>query len=359
MSNEILPITVALLAVPEVTASTLYGMVDLLSSAGRDWDFLTRGEAGPQRIQTRVVSRHCDGFLASNNVWIRPDCTFDECANPDIVCIPDFFAAPSNSIAGLFAPEVEWLKRCHASGSLMASACSGALLLAEAGLLDGLEATIHWSYVRSLTDHYPKVRVNAARALITEGEGQRIILAGGGTSWQDLALFLVARYVGPEQAMQVARIFLLTWHDIGQRPFASLVSGPLANDALMRRIQEWVAQNYAAGSPVAKMAEVSGLPERSFVRRFSKATGYTPIKYVHALRLEEAKQHLETGTLPIEAVSNEVGYEDASFFTRLFRRNVGMTPAAYRRRFGGLRKAMASSERKARFPSDSMSSLGR
>lgn len=327
---------------PEVTASTLYGMVDLLSSAGRDWNFLTRGEGGRQSIQTCVVSTRGEGFLAANNVWIRPDCTLDECPAPDIVCIPDFFAAPGSSIAGLFRAEVAWLRECHARGALLASACSGALLLAEAGLLDGLEATIHWSYVSSLTDHYPKVRVNAARSLITEGEGQRIILAGGGTSWQDLALFLIAKYVGADEAMHVARIFLINWHDVGQGPFASLLAAPPAEDALMRKTQEWVATHYARASPVTRMAEVSGLSERSFVRRFSKATGYTPMKYVHALRLEEAKQHLETGTLAVEAVSNEVGYEDASFFSRLFRRTVGMTPAAYRRRFGGLRKSVGA-----------------
>ncbi|MER8751127.1 helix-turn-helix domain-containing protein [Mesorhizobium sp. M1050] len=343
MAEDIRPITVALLAVPEVTASTLFGMVDLLSSAGRDWGFLTRGEAGAQRMQTRVVARQSEGFRASNNVWIRPDCMLDECPDPDIVCIPDFFVTPGSGIGGLFGPEVEWLKRCHQRGALMASACSGALLLAEAGLLDGLEATIHWGYIRSLSDYYPKVRVNAARVLITEGAGHRIILAGGGTSWQDLALVLIARFVGLKQAMEVARIYLVTWHDFGQLPFAALTSSPAAEDALVRKSQQWIADNYSVRSPVAKMAEVSGLPERSFIRRFRKATGYTPIKYVHTLRLEEAKQHLETGALPLEAVSSEIGYEDASFFSRLFRRSVGMTPAAYRRRFGGLRKAIAKS----------------
>ena len=329
---------------PEVTASTLYGMVDLLSSAGRDWDFLTRGEAGAQAIRPQVVSRHIESFSASNNVRITPDCTLEDCPSPDIVCIPDFFVVPGSSIAGLFGPEVEWLKRCHAGGSLLASACSGALLLAEAGLLDGLTATIHWGYVQSLVDHYPKVRVDAARTLITEGAGQRIILAGGGTSWQDLALVLIAKYCGAEQAMQVARIFLVTSHDVGQGPFTSLVSAPLANDALMRRMQAWAARHYASASPVTRMAEASGLPERSFVRRFSKATGYTPIRYVHAVRLEQAKHLLATGALPIEAVSNEIGYEDASFFSRLFRRTVGLTPAAYRRKFGGLRKAIERSQ---------------
>lgn len=88
------------------------------------------------------------------------------------------------------------------------------------------------------------------------------------------------------------------------------------------------------------MTELSGLPERSFVRRFSKAAGMAPLGYVHALRLEEAKQMLETGDLPVEAIANEVGYEDTSFFGRLFRRKVGLTPAQYRLRFGSLRRVL-------------------
>jgi transcriptional regulator GlxA family with amidase domain len=87
------------------------------------------------------------------------------------------------------------------------------------------------------------------------------------------------------------------------------------------------------------MIEMSGLPERSFTRRFSQATGMTPLQYVHAVRLEEAKQMLETTDDAIEAIANEVGYEDASFFGRLFLRNVGVTPAQYRRRYVPLRKA--------------------
>jgi len=89
----------------------------------------------------------------------------------------------------------------------------------------------------------------------------------------------------------------------------------------------------------------SGLAERTFNRRFVKATGQSPIEYVHTLRLEEAKQMLEAGDLPVEAVANEVGYEDSSFFGRLFRRKVGLTPAQYRKRFGQLRKALQASAR--------------
>jgi transcriptional regulator GlxA family with amidase domain len=89
------------------------------------------------------------------------------------------------------------------------------------------------------------------------------------------------------------------------------------------------------------MIEVSGLAERTFMRRFTESTGMTPLDYVHAHRLEEAKQMLETGDLPVEAIANEVGYEDTSFFGRLFRRKVGLTPAQYRLRFGSLRRVLA------------------
>ena len=103
--------------------------------------------------------------------------------------------------------------------------------------------------------------------------------------------------------------------------------------------------NYKTRTPVAAMVDISSLPERSFIRRFTKAVGMTPINYVHALRLEEAKQMLETTDLPIEAVADETGYEDTSFFGRLFRRKTGLTPAHYRLRFGSLRRALDRNQR--------------
>jgi transcriptional regulator GlxA family with amidase domain len=98
--------------------------------------------------------------------------------------------------------------------------------------------------------------------------------------------------------------------------------------------------NYGCESPVAQMVALSGLAERTFKRRFTQATGMAPLEYVHTLRLEEAKQMLESGDAPVEAVALEVGYQDASFFGRLFRRRVGLTPAQYRRRFGQLSRRL-------------------
>jgi transcriptional regulator GlxA family with amidase domain len=107
------------------------------------------------------------------------------------------------------------------------------------------------------------------------------------------------------------------------------------------RCQEWIALNYATAAPVIAMMRIVGLPERPFMRRFAAATGMSPLEYVHRLRIEEAKQMLETADAPLEDVAAEVGYQDPSFFSRLFRRRVGMTPAHYRRRFSSLRRALA------------------
>ena len=142
--------------------------------------------------------------------------------------------------------------------------------------------------------------------------------------------------------MQVARINLIDWHAIGQQPFARLARSRQVDDAVVARCQTRIAEHYREASPVTAMVRLSGLAERSFKRRFQEATGMSPLEYVHTLRLEEAKQMLEAGDQSIEAIANEIGYEDAGFFSRLFRREVRLTPAQYRKRFGSMRRALTS-----------------
>jgi transcriptional regulator GlxA family with amidase domain len=143
--------------------------------------------------------------------------------------------------------------------------------------------------------------------------------------------------------LQVARLNLIDWHHIGQQPFARLARSRQVDDAVIASCQSWIAEHYDEAAPVAAMVRLSGLAERSFKRRFQQATAMSPLEYVHTLRLEEAKHMLEAGDAPIEAIANEVGYEDAGFFSRLFRRKVNLTPAQYRRRFGAIRKALSAS----------------
>jgi transcriptional regulator GlxA family with amidase domain len=340
MSDDKTPVSVAILAFPECTASVVYGMYDLFMSAGRDWGLIAEGRPGPQLMRPRVVAACADTLEVANAVRMTPETTLEQCPLPDVVCVPELFVPPGEPLDGRFTKEIAWLRRCHAAGATLATACSGAIMLAEAGLLDGYEATTHWAYCDIMVRRYPAVKVHPQRALVVTGEGQRLVMAGGGTSWLDLALYLIARTVGVEAAMQVARINLIDWHHIGQQPFARLARSRQVEDAAIARCQTWIAENYHQPAPVTAMLRMSGLPERSFKRRFQQATGMPPLEYVHTLRLEEAKHMLESTSHPVEAIANEVGYEDAGFFGRLFRRKVSLTPAQYRKRFGSMRQAL-------------------
>ena len=287
------PKTVALLAYPECSASVVFGMYDLFMSAGRDWDAYAGNPPGPQLMQPRIVAAESHAFAVANDVRIVPEASLSASTVPDLVCVPDLTVMPGEPLAGRFEAETAWLRACHAGGAVIGTACSGALLLAHAGLLDGHDATTHWAFTEDFRRSYPAVKVCPGRALVASGSEQRLVMAGGGTTWLDLAIYLIARMVSVE-----------------------------------------------AAAPVNAMIELSGLPERSFKRRFQQATGLAPLQYVHTLRIEEAKQMLESGDEPVEHIAIEVGYEDAGFFSRLFQRSVGVTPAQYRRRFGALRRAL-------------------
>ncbi|NLD70662.1 MAG: helix-turn-helix domain-containing protein [Limnobacter sp.] len=343
MPNPREPLVVALLGTPEVSAATLYGFFDVLAGACRDWQVVhgALDDAPPSPFHPCVITRDGLPFTAANGVRITPDFGFAECPPPAIVCITDLMLPPGVELGDRYEAEAQWIRERHAAGALIASACSGALLLAHTGLLDGLEGTSHWAYCEALRRRYPRTQWHPERGLVATGEGQRILMAGSGTAWHQLVLALIARHAGAEAAMQVARVNLLDWSTTSPIAYASLLSGTRNPDPVITRCQQWVASNYHCESPVTRMAAHSGLSERTFKRRFAQATGMSPIEYVHTLRLEEAKQMLEASDAPIEAIAAEVGYQDPSFFGRLFRRRVALSPAQYRRRFGSLKRRLS------------------
>ncbi len=333
------PITVALLGVPDASAATLYGFYDALASVRRDWTMLHGGAPTLSPFRPVIVSPDGAPFEAGNGVRITPAASFAGCPRPEVVVISDVMVPPGSEVGDRFDAAVQWLLACYAGGAVLASACSGALVLARTGLLDGLDATSHWAYCEHLRREHPRTRWHPERGLVSAAEG-RILMAGSGVSWHLLVLALVARFAGPEEAMQVARMNLMDLSSASPIAYASLTHGSHAADPAIARCQQWASTHYTHEAPVAHMVALSQLPERSFKRRFAQATGMSPLEYVHHVRLEEAKQLLESGDTPVEAVALDVGYSDSSFFGRLFRRKVGMSPAQYRVRFGRLSREL-------------------
>jgi transcriptional regulator GlxA family with amidase domain len=324
---------VCLLASAETSPSVLYGLYDVLSTAGAIYGELTKGVTGDEVLDVRIVSATPEPFRCFGGVMVEPHAGIDALDEADFIVVCDMYTPIDTPPRGLYDREIAWIKRMYAKGSILGSVCSGSLVLAEAGLLDGEETAGHWAYRELFREHYPNVKLRLGEILSFAGQDDRIVTSGGVTSWQELALYAIARLCAPEHAIQTAKIHILSGHSDGQLPYAVFTHRVQDRDAVIGDCQAWIAENYARANPVASITERSGLKPRTLARRFKAATGYQPVEYVQAIRIEEAKKLLEANYASIEEIGHLVGYDDPTFFRRLFKRQVGMTPAAYRKKF--------------------------
>ncbi len=324
---------ITLLAAPETSASVLYGLYDVLLSTGAVFNDMISGKPGNELLDVRIISADGKPFHCIGNIPVEPHMGLGANEVPDAVVVCDMYTSIYDVPKGRYPREVGWLQHVHNQGALVTSVCSGSLLLAEVGLLNGRQATAHWAYRDMFQRHYPKIEFRNESILCLTEESKRVVTAGGVSAWHDLAIYLIAHFCGYQHAIETAKVFLISGHSEGQSPYSVMTRPMESNDGPISDCQVWIADNYPASNPVEKMVARSGLNPRTFSRRFRAATGYAPIEYVQALRVEEAKQILETDKSSIDEVSEAVGYDDPASFRRLFNRNVGISPAAYRKKF--------------------------
>jgi transcriptional regulator GlxA family with amidase domain len=327
------PITLALLAIPGCTPGALLGLHEVLQSVGVIWPMLQGDTPGAPRFDVRLIGPQTTPFNCTNGVQIAPDTSCADMPAPDVALVADLALPPDGDPRGMWPEAADWLRDCFDRGSLVCSVCTGSILLAEAGLLDGREATSHWSVTPLFETFYPDVILRPERILVPTGPEHRIVTGGGASSWEDIALYLVSRFCGPEEAVRTTKIYLFGDRSEGQALYTTMLPAHRHEDGVIAESQSWIAQHYDLANAVTRMVEQSGLPERTFKRRFKATTGYAPVDYVQALRIEEAKQLLETSAMPTDDVAHAVGYEDPSSFRRLFKRKTGVSPGRYRQRF--------------------------
>ncbi|HSK38724.1 MAG TPA: helix-turn-helix domain-containing protein [Arenibaculum sp.] len=332
-SRDAGPVQVGLLAVPESSASVLYGLYDVLRSVGRTWSSLTGESEDVVGFDVRIVARSRAEFRCDGGVPVAPRAALREVPRTDVVVVSDLAVDMDTDPRRRWPEEADWVRAQYAAGALICTVCTGSLLLADTGLLDGQEATSHWAAAGLFRTYYPAVGLKPQRVVLPAGPEGRIVTTGGAASWEDLSLHLVRRFCGEAEAVRTAKIFLLGDRSEGQLPFAAMTRPRRHDDAAIADCQVWIADHYGVANPVSRMVARSGLAERTFKRRFLAATGYAPVEYVQALRVEEAKQYLETTGMPTDEVAAAIGYEDPAFFRRLFKRHTGITPARYRNRF--------------------------
>lgn len=326
-------VTIGLVAVPQTAPAVLYSLFEIFSSVGTVWEELTGRPGSEVRMQPHIVADQAGQVLCGMGTPIMANASFDSHTRYDVVICTDMMLDPDMDPRGKWPSAAEWIRSQYDNGAIVGSVCTGGLLLAEAGVLNNQQATTHWGVVPLFHDFYTQVELQPEKVLALAGPEHRIITAGGAASWVELALYLIARFCGQEEAVRASKIFLLGDLSEGQLPFAAMARPRIHSDAIIEKCQAWIAEHYEVDNPVARMAEYSGLGTRTFKRRFQAATGYTPIEYVQTLRIEEAKQLLEATDMQTDEISSEIGYNDPASFRRLFKRITGITPARYRQRY--------------------------
>jgi transcriptional regulator GlxA family with amidase domain len=335
MNEETKP-KICLLTSPETSPGVLYGLYDVLSTVGAAYPDMVTGVPGDELLDVKIVARTDGAFRCTGNVVIEPHADIANIDEADAVVVCDMYTPIDTPPKGTYDLEVAWLKRMYARNALLASVCSGSAVLAETGLLNGYEISGHWAYRHMFAEHYPNVTWREDAIINFSAEHKRLITTGGVTAWQDLAVYLINRFCGIQQAIYTAKVHLLSTHTDGQLPFAVMTQRYQTSDAIISDCQRWIVGNLSSPNPVSQMTERSGLKPRTFARRFLESTNYQPIEYVQNLRIEAAKKALETETTSIVEISIMVGYEDPASFRRLFKRKVGITPALYRKKFSRL-----------------------
>lgn len=260
---------------------------------------------------------------------LQAEVALEQVARTDLVLIPGFLFTLREALPG-FHRYRDWLRQQHAQGAVLAAMCTATFMLAEADLLGGTRATTHWAFAELFRRRYPDALLDERQILC---EDNRLISSGGASAAVDLLLHLVRRFASLELAQLCSR-YLLIDNVRGEQSSYVLWSMPKSHgDADILRVQNWLDEHFGQPLLIDELAGRFGFGVRNFKRRFKEATGYTPLAYLQTLRLEKAKQLLETTRMSLDSITFAVGYEDSNSFRRLFQQRVGLLPAAYRKKF--------------------------
>lgn len=296
---------------------------------------------GPHEVFA-IATRLCPGVYATQLLAKRPgeletsgglrliaDRGIDDITKP----LDTLVVAGGLGVRDALADEslIAWLATVATGARRVASVCTGAFLLAQAGLLDGRRATTHWSACAALAARHPSVQVEQDAIFVRDGT---VFTSAGVTAGIDLALALVEEDLGSKVALKVARMLVLFMRRPGgQAQFSNSLASQAAETATLRDLQAWIADHLDHDLTVAALAERTFMSQRNFARVFTSQTGQTPGRYVESLRLERARILLQSSERTVEGIATACGFRTVETLRRSFSRRLGVSPREYRERF--------------------------
>ena len=318
---------IVLLAFPGAQTLDVCGPLEVF--AGAALRVAERGISGPGAYTIEIVASHSGPLVCSSGLRVVADRTFADVRG----AIDTLLVAGGSGVTTALGDRtlIRWLRRTAVGARRVASVCTGAFLLAEAGLLAGRRATTHWAWCEAFARRYPDVRVDPNPIFVRDG---KTYTSAGVTAGMDLALALVEEDHGRSLALEVARrLVLFLRRPGGQAQFSAQLAVQQADREPLRELQAWIADHPRADLSVDGLARRVAMSPRNFARVFAREVGTTPARFVERVRVEAARRRLEESAHGVDAVADQCGFGSAESMRRAFARAVGVAPSAYRTRF--------------------------
>lgn len=308
--------------------STVFGPFDMLIQAGVFWNMLIDKKATPY-FNVQIVSTDGKEIEGLGGAKIQPHNKIGHDDQFDLIIVPSegMNIQPNNPS---FIQRTEYIKAMHKKGAVIASICTGAFLVAATGLLDNKRATTHWALAKEFKSLFPKVELNTNLLIV---DNHKIITSGGVNADMDLSMHIIANFCGQEVALQTARCTLVDLTLRQQTPYKTFITEKKHGDEDILKCQNYIEKHHCQEITLESLSEKFHLSKRTLSRRFKQATSFTVISYIQQFRVEKAKFTLERENISFDELSYSLGYENVSFFRRLFKQYVGITPSEYRRAF--------------------------
>lgn len=280
-------------------------------------------------FQIEVAAASEGPVVTNGGIQLKPDTVFDSVTATDIILIPPRLGAhlPKQNESSCIVP---WLKENYRKGARIGAMCTGSFVLAMTGLLNGKIATTNWLFVDKFRHQFPEVMLKPER-ILTEEDG--LICSGAITAMYHLALYIIEIFGSNELSRKCSQILLVDPNRKSQLPYMAAMFRKNHGDKQIAQAQKWIEENYSSKFTIDTVADIVGIGSRHFKRRFKKATGENPLRYLQQLRLEKAKSLLEKSIENVEIITQHIGYEDSRTFRRLFHQYTSLSPSEYRARF--------------------------
>lgn len=318
------PLRILIVAVPPVRTLDVFGPLEVFGDANR-----SRPDAPPYEIS--IVSGGTDRDVPTHlGTTLRTDRTYSEYRDPvDTLLVAGFDGVSTVRYAPKF---LSWLRERCGTCRRFGSVCTGALVLAEAGLLDGRRATTHWNWCEELARDYPRVTVDPTPIYVQDGN---CYTSAGVTAGIDLALALVEEDLGRSVALQAAQMMVVFLRRPGgQSQFSATLRAQISAKSPLNDLLAWLPDNIRRNLSVKRLAQRAGMSSRNFARLFQQEVGRTPARYIEDLRLETARRQIESAPMSFKEVALSCGFASAEILRRAFERRLGVTPREYRASFG-------------------------